>query len=671
MGKLVETSQWEEDLYQIETGDPVEGGPDGVSNKQAKQLGGRTRYLKQQVEQSQTSLAQHVAAPDPHSQYALKTDLAAKLAALVGQSPQSLDTLKELADALGNDPNFATTVLNGLSTKAPIDSSNLTGTPRAPTPPQFDNTTRLATTAFVLKALGSYSGVSVITKATTLTSAEVGQIIELNGNTSFTTTLPPGNAIPAGGRAVFVNQSGVNQTVATQGGDLIWSYAGGLISSVVLVPGDSLELFSRVGQWDIGGGTVALRHVQGATTQTPSQFDNTSKLATTAFVQRALGSFQAFSAYTSSQTLTASQSGSVINFWGGSASTFTLPSAAAMPGGGAFLLNNTSSSAPVTIVRAGNDTILANGGNTSVVLQPGDNLLIVPAGGTQWVAVGGSAQLPFAGTMSGANFVTAPQFDSSNKLATTAFAQRASGGVVGAVRNASMNVSAASASATFTADEIVVETTLGGGFFRLAGFNKTINLAATGAGGMDTGSAPTSGYVALYAIYNPALAAVALLATNATAGRVSEVYSGGNMPAGYTASALVSVWPTNGSGQFIQGVQVDRQLSIPFVTVLTTSSTQASPTALSISAAVPPNARKASGTMSVASTSSTPSTSLSVYAAVSGCGIQGINNSVGAAGGISTTYRDLPITVMQTLYYSATSTAGTPTFTMSVSGYEI
>ncbi|EOH1141290.1 prophage tail fiber N-terminal domain-containing protein, partial [Salmonella enterica] len=41
--------------------------------------------------------------------------VAAKVAQLVGSAPETLDTLKELADALGNDPNFATTVLNKLA----------------------------------------------------------------------------------------------------------------------------------------------------------------------------------------------------------------------------------------------------------------------------------------------------------------------------------------------------------------------------------------------------------------------------------------------------------------------------------------------------------------------------------------------------------------------------
>ncbi|AKP35121.1 phage tail protein [Yersinia aleksiciae] len=41
----------------------------------------------------------------------------AALAALVASSPAALDTLKELADALGNDPNFATTMTNALAAK--------------------------------------------------------------------------------------------------------------------------------------------------------------------------------------------------------------------------------------------------------------------------------------------------------------------------------------------------------------------------------------------------------------------------------------------------------------------------------------------------------------------------------------------------------------------------
>ncbi|EBC6269376.1 shikimate transporter [Salmonella enterica] len=45
------------------------------------------------------------------------------IAALVGSVPESLDTLQELADALGNDPNFATTIVNKLAGKQTLDET--------------------------------------------------------------------------------------------------------------------------------------------------------------------------------------------------------------------------------------------------------------------------------------------------------------------------------------------------------------------------------------------------------------------------------------------------------------------------------------------------------------------------------------------------------------------
>ncbi|EMX50790.1 phage tail fiber repeat family protein [Escherichia coli MP020940.1] len=45
------------------------------------------------------------------------------LAALVDSSPEALDTLNELAAALGNDPNFATTVTKALAGKQPLNNT--------------------------------------------------------------------------------------------------------------------------------------------------------------------------------------------------------------------------------------------------------------------------------------------------------------------------------------------------------------------------------------------------------------------------------------------------------------------------------------------------------------------------------------------------------------------
>ena len=54
--------------------------------------------------------------------YATPDYVDTKISGLVNSAPETLDTLKELSDALGNDPNFATTVANQIGTKASKDS---------------------------------------------------------------------------------------------------------------------------------------------------------------------------------------------------------------------------------------------------------------------------------------------------------------------------------------------------------------------------------------------------------------------------------------------------------------------------------------------------------------------------------------------------------------------
>nr|DAD98491.1 MAG TPA: Baseplate wedge protein [Myoviridae sp. ctrMq22] len=58
-----------------------------------------------------------------NTQIATTAFVKAALAALVDSSPAALDTLNELAAALGNDPNFATTMTNALAGKQPLDNT--------------------------------------------------------------------------------------------------------------------------------------------------------------------------------------------------------------------------------------------------------------------------------------------------------------------------------------------------------------------------------------------------------------------------------------------------------------------------------------------------------------------------------------------------------------------
>ena len=129
-------------------------------------------------------MAKHLAAPDPHSQYAPKASptftgtpkaptpaagnnttqvattafVQAALTALINGAPATLDTLKEIAAAINNDPNFSTTINNALALKAPLSSPALTGTPTAPTAAQSVNNTQIATTAFVKSAIAGMVG---------------------------------------------------------------------------------------------------------------------------------------------------------------------------------------------------------------------------------------------------------------------------------------------------------------------------------------------------------------------------------------------------------------------------------------------------------------------------------------------------------------------------------
>lgn len=127
MTNLVETPQWEPGIYQLETIDPVQGGPNGIDNLQAKQLGNRTQFLKALIEAAQNSFAGHESATDPHSQYLTTAEgnsmIASAVSALVNSSPATLDTLNELATALGNDPNFATSMATALGNKQPLDAT--------------------------------------------------------------------------------------------------------------------------------------------------------------------------------------------------------------------------------------------------------------------------------------------------------------------------------------------------------------------------------------------------------------------------------------------------------------------------------------------------------------------------------------------------------------------
>ena len=244
-------------------------------------------------------------------------------------------------------------------------------------------------------------------------------------------------------------------------------------------------------------------------------------------------------------------------------------------------------------------------------------------------------------------------------------------GVVGSARNLKMTVTSASASATLSADEIITAQALGGIQYRIGQLAKNIDLSTTGVGGMDTGSAPANGFVAIYAIYNPVTGESALLAVNATSTLAPQIYSGANMPAGYTASALLTVVPTNSSRLFKVFAVRDRSVSIQLSAFYSFAANIPGQN-ISISAFAPRNATEIWGELS-ASSSAVGDVSISINSD-NALALSQQNMSTGISS-VSSVYianfSNVMLTTPQSVGIGASTTAGVPSFSYYIGGYKI
>jgi len=112
--------------------------------------------------------------------------------------------LQSAADSLSNDVSTISGDVSALQSavplKAPIDSAALTGTPTAPTPPDNDNSTKIATTAYVESAVQNAINENFRMLAESPSGAADG------ANTLFTLThIPHPNAL-------FLFRNGIFQT---------------------------------------------------------------------------------------------------------------------------------------------------------------------------------------------------------------------------------------------------------------------------------------------------------------------------------------------------------------------------------------------------------------------------------------------------------------------------
>lgn len=212
-------------------------------------------------------LAPTAAAATNTTQIATTEFVRAEIASLVAAAPSTLDTLNELALALGSDANFSTTVANSLALKAPLASPTLTGTPLSTTASVDTSTTQIATTAFVInqayaKLAGpTFTGLVTMsgnlidninqtakTAAYALVLSDANTTLQMNGAYAFTVPLNSTQAYPIGTKIhLIAHTTGV--TVVFTGG--ITSYAtpglklraAGSVATLMKLATDTWALF--------------------------------------------------------------------------------------------------------------------------------------------------------------------------------------------------------------------------------------------------------------------------------------------------------------------------------------------------------------------------------------------------------------------------------------------
>ncbi|PZW86743.1 tail collar domain [Pseudomonas sp. 2848] len=241
---------------------------------------------------------------------------------------------------------------------------------------------------------------------------------------------------------------------------------------------------------------------------------------------------------------------------------------------------------------------------------------------------------------------------------------------VGEARGVRMDIVSASGTATVQADELVVKNALGGLGWSVPNVSVSLNLGTVGAGGMNTGTAPANGYVALYVLYNPQARTSAAIAVNASKDVAAEVFAGPWPSGGFSASALVAVVPTDGAGRMLP-VVVRGRLAAPLPTQPYLGAAAVNMAPVSLAGSVPPNAVSAEGLFSVRS-SQAGAISIELYATSSANGIKRNTATIPANGASSIMFEGLPLVTRQLMYMTTVNqTQGTPEYSVYITGYRI
>ncbi|MGJ7514304.1 phage tail protein [Pseudomonas baetica] len=232
-------------------------------------------------------------------------------------------------------------------------------------------------------------------------------------------------AVDAWGRAKDADNSAevtsaltVSVEQGTTLADTIWQ----LVTDGVIVIGTTALEFQNVTQ---GFAPINAPALINPTANTPAQFDSSQLLANSAFVRRQGLQYSGFLSLAASTALTLAEVGGLVSFSSASMLTCTLPATNTIPATAAAIITVACAGAGGLTVSpaAGGDTVNTSTGVVgSFVLGLGDTAEFIRLNG-QWRLIGGTMALKYGALMSGANWLTQPQFDKTKAFATTEFAQ--------------------------------------------------------------------------------------------------------------------------------------------------------------------------------------------------------------------------------------------------------
>ena len=138
------------------------------------------------------------------------------VADLVASAPSALNTLNELATALGNDASFSTTVTNSLASKAPTDSPTFTGAVTV-------SSSGIVFTDGTQTKEGVPSRTPIIQKSASYTLSDLAErddLIEMGSSSAMTLTIPANSAVafPVGTSIDILQTSTGQVTIAGAAG---------------------------------------------------------------------------------------------------------------------------------------------------------------------------------------------------------------------------------------------------------------------------------------------------------------------------------------------------------------------------------------------------------------------------------------------------------------------